>query len=203
LDPQQVRLQTELFLEGRQYAIKRGDAGQDTTKGCTIVDASIALACASKDVKMAVQAKREAGKLFDDITKPPYTALFPPTLTAQRLWRAVELSRMIEASLAYHQPAKGRERMVAVHGNRFVQYRAFRLLEADRLDDPMLDYEAAQRQVSAITVQFLRDTIAAVASEFPEAQLASLFKNASKCEELNRNIEAQRQGSQPGTLFDV
>ena len=95
LDPEQDRLKTELLLEyGKFYAYKTGDRNPSPDEGCNLDDAAVALACAQKDVGLAVQAKREVGRLYDDIHQAPYRALFNPSLTALRMWRSVEVMRL-------------------------------------------------------------------------------------------------------------
>ncbi len=64
LDPQQDRLATELAIDGVRYAIKSGESTPAPETGCTIVDATVALACAQRIPDLAVQAKREIGRLW-------------------------------------------------------------------------------------------------------------------------------------------
>lgn len=63
LDSEQTRLREELAIDGVTYAIKSGEASPDPTAGCSIVEATVALACAQNSPEMAVQAKREIGRL--------------------------------------------------------------------------------------------------------------------------------------------
>ena len=69
------RLASEFLLDGLRYAYKSGDPPPESRVGCTIVDATVALACAA-DLALTVQAKREIGRLFEDIEGEPYTILF-------------------------------------------------------------------------------------------------------------------------------
>ena len=189
LDPQQLRLQAELFIEGKAYVIKRGEPDPAPAKGCNIVEATIALACANRDIKLAVQAKREVSKLFDDIQRSPYTTLFNAQLTTTRLWRGVEIFREVEQELKRLEGTeKGRNRMVAIHGNRFVLYRVYREVEADRFDDASVDFSKVSALARSKTKVCLDATIAAINSLYPDSYLASLFKNAAKCEEINNHI---------------
>lgn len=97
-DPQQTRLQTDLFLENqKRYVYRGGDSLLTPDEGCTFEEAAVALACAHSDISHCVQAKREVGKLWEDITKPPYTILFNISTSAVRMWRAVGIMRAVEA----------------------------------------------------------------------------------------------------------
>ena len=99
LDPNQQRLASEFLLDGLRYAYKSGDPPPEPRGGCTIVDATVALACAA-DLALAVQAKREIGRLWDDIGAEPYTILFNDRTSTTDLWKAVEIMRVVDAHLA-------------------------------------------------------------------------------------------------------
>jgi hypothetical protein len=63
LDSEQDRLATELALDGKRYAIKSGESSPSPDSGCTVVEATVALACAQSESDFAVQAKREIGRI--------------------------------------------------------------------------------------------------------------------------------------------
>ncbi|OHB71737.1 MAG: hypothetical protein A2V70_15500, partial [Planctomycetes bacterium RBG_13_63_9] len=92
LDPNQQRLSSEFFLDGRHYAFKSGDPEPAAENGCGITEATVALAC-DTDLAQAVQAKREIGRLWEDIEKPPYTLLFNEGTSATDVWKAVQIMR--------------------------------------------------------------------------------------------------------------
>jgi hypothetical protein len=121
-----VALQLE---QGKQYVYKSGIDIVKADDGCTFDEAAVALACAYSD-NLAVQAKREVSKLYEDITKPPYKLLFSSRLSATRMWRSVLVLRQVGASLKPMQTSDaGRKRLIAVHGNRFILHRVFRKTE--------------------------------------------------------------------------
>lgn len=56
LDPVQQRLAQEMSLDGRHYAFKAGDTPLPTgAEGCDLEEATIALACASPDIALAMR----------------------------------------------------------------------------------------------------------------------------------------------------
>ncbi len=185
LDPEQDRLRTDLRLEnGKSYAIKTGEPDPPPEAGCSVTEATVALACALTDPTLAVQAKREIGRLWEDITKAPYKQIFNPTVSGLRLWRAVEVLRSVEAVLRGEQNTReGRARGVAVHGNRLVLHLVFRSLHGD-IGDPAFDFDAVLRLVPEKTVRALDRLTEMVEREYPANYLASLFKNATKCRYL-------------------
>lgn len=191
LDPTQDRLRSELLLEGRTYSYKTGDSRPSAEKGCSIDEATVALACSRSDVGLAVIAKREIGRLWDDIEKAPYKLLFNNGLSGLRLWRLVELLRAIDASLKQEQDVRiGRPRQVAVHGNRFIARQVFGRLDLSALDDPDLDFEPLRQQAGQLVSSAVTETETTVTALFPTSYIQSLFKNASKCLAVHDTLTA-------------
>lgn len=182
LDPEQERLRTDLQLEqDKVYAIKTGEPDPARSQGCTVVDATIALACAHS-VELAVQAKREIGRLWEDVGKPPYKQLFNNNLTATRLWRTVEVLWAVDDTLRDAQGGlEGRDRSVAVHGNRLIAHAVFNALPAGVLNDPKVDLLT---NVPLLTNRVLQAMQEIIEDDYPSNYLASLFKNVSRCREV-------------------
>ncbi len=147
LDPNQKRLRTELFLESqKEYVYQTGEQSPLGDAGCTLDEAAVALACSMTDVSLAVQAKREIGMLYEDITKTPYTAIFNPSTTASAMWRAVTILRHVDSVLKEQQVNKsGKEQLIAIHGNRFVLHIVFQRLEDAGAPGPADDEQRKQR----------------------------------------------------------
>ena len=135
LDEQQERIRTELQLDGVIYVYKSGERQPPPATGFDLTDATVALACSSPDISLAVQAKREIGKLWEDISREPYTRLFNPSVSGVHVWRMVQILRMIEEALKWWcGKLEGRDVHFAVHGNRFVAHLVYRnLASKDRL----------------------------------------------------------------------
>lgn len=188
LDPEQDRLKTELLLEYEKvYAYRTGDREMPPEEGCTLDEAAVALACAQKDVALCVQAKREVGKLYDDIQQAPYKILFNPSVSALRLWRSVEIMRLVDETLRKRATEYGKDRLIAVHGNRFVLHLVFRDLGAyDTMKQP--EFEQMKQRIPELGLGILAKTTTEkeklAASSYP----ANFFKNATKCKELEANI---------------
>lgn len=100
LDPEQGRLRTELTLSLKKiYSIKRGADTPQPEHGCTVTDATIALACSQPDASLAVIAKSAIGRFWESTARAPYKTLFNGGTTAFRLWRAVQVLRAVENRL--------------------------------------------------------------------------------------------------------
>lgn len=185
IDQEQERLRTDLQLEqGKTYAIKTGEPDPPPTHGCTVVDATIALACA-KSSDLAVQAKREIGRLWEDVTKAPYKLLFNGEVTATRLWRSVEILRAVDDTLREEQKQlDGRDRSVAVHGNRLIAHAVFGALPDGVLDDHDADFATIKGTAPELTRCALKEMRGVVDNDYSSNYLASLFKNASRCRDV-------------------
>ena len=186
LDPNQKRLRTELFLEHqKEYAYQTGEQAPQPESGCTLDEAAIALACSMQDVALSVQAKREVGMLYEDITKPPYISIFNPSTTALALWRAVTILRICDAKLRIEQQERlGKEQLIAIHGNRFVLHIVFHRLRSEG-PNHFNDDNQKTAVVEGLVSTTLAATISNVLQHFQAAYPANLFKNISKCRELN------------------
>jgi len=191
LDLEQKRLQTDLrILCDKEYVYKSGDQKPKEELGCDLEEATIALACANPDVELAVQAKREIGKLWEDTEKTPYKLLFNSQLSAIRLWRAVEVFRVVESEIKTLQNyLDGRNRLIAIHGNRLVLHRVFKSLPIDKFDDMDLDFRPIKASASEKTQYALFNLIEVVNTEFSNSYPANLFKNKKKCLDVSRNLD--------------
>jgi hypothetical protein len=186
LDPEQDRLRREMRLEGREYAFKTGDPTPPPECGCTIDEATVALAC-SRDVALAVLAKREVGKLWENIEKAPYKLLFNPSLSGLRLWRTVELLRIVDEELRAAQE-RGKPRTVAVHGNRFIAHQVLRRLKLEMLDDPAGSIDLLKVEARGLVSPLVASTCRTIEALYPNAYVQALFKNATKCKEMDAKM---------------
>ncbi len=192
----QERIRTELQIEGISYVYKTGELVRDNTKGFDFLEAIIAVACAHRELNYTVQAKSKVSLLYEDIEKVPYKALFNPSLSSIRLWKLVQIHRTIENSLkADRKKRKGRESTLSVHGNRFLARQVFQRLELNSLDDPSIDIQTLLNNAQNETINVVDLTAQTIAEKYPDSYLANLFKNASKCQEIEQSINLKLSSS--------
>lgn len=193
LDQEQERLRIELRIEGKTYALKTGDPDSAPEDGCSVVDATVALGCADPDVQMAVQVKREIGRIWEDTSSQMYKRLFNGGTTSTKVWRAVGVLRQVDAALREIQRTEdGRRRQVAVHGNRLLLHMVYRGLGpnafSDGSDGPDLS------EVEARVGELFEATVVAIETDYEGNYLASLFKNATKCKLVVESVMARTPG---------
>lgn len=186
LDPEQERLKNELKLEGINYVYKSGDIVTDRTKGFEIEEAALARSCLFQDGKYAVIAKGKISKLWDDIEKAPYKALFNRSVTGPSLWKTVKIMRLIsqELKILEEDRRKYKEHLYVVHGNLFVSHLVFQILPrhfSESLDDLK---EEDQKLVSKTTSRVLEEVINSANTLFPDTYAGTLFKNLKKTESV-------------------
>lgn len=193
LDIEQERIRGELLLEGITYVYKSGETLTPSDKGFGLEEATVARACSSNDVNLAVQAKREIGKLWEDIEKPPYKILFNPSISGPSIWRMVQIVRETEATLAKIRSSRdGRDRLLAVHGNRFITHLVFQCLPPEIIQTQGALNAEIRTVVGTLTDRVFTDVLKIVNDKYPDAYLANLFKNAGKCEEVKHSFSCPK-----------
>jgi len=203
MDPLQHRLATDFALDKRRYVYKTGESDPRSDDGCSIVEATQALA-SERSIALAVQVKREIGAIWADTEAPPYTDLFNANLSTGRLWRAVRVMRAVDEELhVLKASAAPRASLVAIHLNRVILHFVFqnpevkRCFAADCTDD---DITAAARRASA---PVFGKVSAYIEANHANDYLAQFAKNTQKCEELARfydNPDGEQAPVQPDLL---
>jgi len=185
LDENQERIRNELLLEGIAYIYKSGDSLPTGSEGFDLVEATVALACANSDLSYSVQAKREIGRLWDDITKAPYKALFHDGISGPHLWRAVLILRVVDSHLgSLAKTEDGRARLCAIHGNRVIAYLVFKSLEAELVAETGALTSEESEAIRDRTRMVYRHVFDEIEQSYPDSYPASLFKNQSKCSDI-------------------
>jgi hypothetical protein len=190
LDPEQTRIRTELAVEGIEYHLVRTDAVISTPTSFDLVESTTSLACASGDIALVVQLKRELGKLWENIEKAPYKQLFNPQVNGLYVWRCVQLQRQIDRALdqltSDFTAKAGREYGVAVHGNRVLAALVFDFLKAKRFSDPAFDIKPVldQMELEKHVWEQYQLLFGFVEKEYSNAIIPTLFKNLTKCKNL-------------------
>jgi len=189
LDSEQSRLRAELGVDGIMYNVIRSDSVSRTDKSFDLVEATTALACSSCKPNLFVQLKREIGKLWEDISRPPYKELFNPSTNSLFLWRSVQTQRLIDSSLqkmSRLDALTGRDLGLATHGNRMIAAMVFRELPTERFGDPVFDFAKAitENQIFEYVRTAYGRLKAKLDESYANAIIPTLFKNLTKCTAL-------------------
>lgn len=188
LDPEQARLRDEFAVEGLQYVYRSGETDPTPDKGCSVVEATVALACSDQQSALSTQAKREISRLWDDISKAPYKQIFNASVTYLRIWRCVQVMRIVDSELDSNEmKLDGRPRGIVVHGNRLALHLIFQQLAMTKIDDPKYDWKTELLRVKALLAATVLPLVTLVENEYP-GYPASLFKNATKTARLATEV---------------
>jgi hypothetical protein len=194
LDPEQDRLKTELALDGITYHLKRSDESitQDD-QNCYVDEVITALACSKDDITLSVQAKREVGKLWEDITKKPYNEIINNSVTAIQVWRAVKTMRAVTNRLKIKEKGEtGRSKSCYIHSNRFVLNIVFDLMGIGILNDPSFDFGNYYNLLLPDKIDEIAEiTKTKVEELFPSSLIHQIFRNFKKCKDLKITVKNQ------------
>ena len=190
-DSNQDRIRREAASFGIVYTFRRGDDEPDANQGFGIRDATVAAACASGDLRLAVSAKRYISGLWENTTKEPYVRLFNASTSAWWLWNTVRIARAVDAVLTDEaNKLDGRDHLVAVHSNRFVLYLAFKKIEFEIFSDCSLSTERIDDAVT-LSQTILKKVITIITDNYPDAYPGNIFKNAERQAEIEKVIDQE------------
>ncbi len=187
LDSQQDRLRAEFAIDQIDYEYRQGEIENSGPTRLGLLEATIALACTQKEVDLAVQAKREIGKLWEDISRAPYRILFNPSRTSEDIWNRVLAFRRMDKQISFQELVRsGKSGNIVTHGNRFIVHAGYNYMFA-KTGDPSLatikdDY--IQTVIHAVVEQL----IVAIEEDFTDNYIASLFKNQTRCRYLSTRV---------------
>lgn len=193
-DAEQKRIRTELGVDGIQYLIMRSDETYLNATSFDLHESTTALACASLDIAIIVQLKGQIGKIWDDLTKPPYKTLFNIGTTGQYTWKCVQISRKIENELKLIEKSYTnlREQKIVRYGNRLIAGLVFKDISAQKLKDPsmsLLDC-ATDEFIVKKTNFYAKEVVRFVQAEYFGSMIPSLFKNQTKSRNVFLNVAA-------------
>jgi hypothetical protein len=197
LDHVQSRLAIDFALEKRKYAFKWGtDPDPNGENGCSLKEATIALACAHEDSAYTVQAKREIG-VFWLTDSDRYKLLFHKDLTAQRVWNAVKIMRAVDMTTA-SLGTDPRKEMICVHLKRVILHLVFRSAEL-REWEISKDPDALAVTAAGLCANLVDKTSRYISANHSGDYLASLSKNFEKCQPMIAQILIAANGSSAPT----
>lgn len=192
LDPEQERIKTELALEGIQYHFKRSESTpKSDDQNYNLEEVIISLACALPAVDMSVQAKREVGKLWEDITKKPYIDIINSSVQASYIMRCVEIFRATNKYLKQKESkSSGRDKSQYIHSNRFVLHMVFSKLNPQVLLDPKFDFEKYKKSDLPILIEDVINKVKTSSDKLYSTSLVhQLYRNVTKCREIKKKIK--------------
>lgn len=182
-DPEQTRLRSEMAIESIDYQFVRSEDLAPTPTACELIEVTTALACASGDPTLAVQVKTGISRIFGDLKKAPYKAIFNPATSGARAFNCTVVQRTIDAWIEKKKsslPKKsGPSWGMLVHGNRMLAAGVFAKIPAAKLEQPIAAFPSAisSTDIPVIAEDVFLKMTTAIQDHYPNNFLAVLFKN--------------------------
>ncbi|PXZ04375.1 AIPR family protein [Gilliamella apicola] len=191
LDDQQIRLRTELAIDGIEYCIVRSELFKPTESSFDLIEATTALACVSKQSSLAVQAKREIGKFYENLNKPIYKSIFNQETTGKFIFNSVmclrAVEKLIKKNIKLLESKSGRNYGILVHGNRMLALLTFSKLNINELAKSS-NFMIDENKIENAFNDSLNELDEQIETYYQGKILSSLFKNFSICKNIYQNI---------------
>lgn len=190
-DSEQIRIKKELSIDGIEYNIMRSENDIRGEKSFGLIEATTALACASGRVSLTVQAKSGVGRFFENLEKGIYKEIFNQGTSCYYVYNSVMINRFIEKYLNKKiqemERRTGRHYLLLVHGNRMISMITIKLLYTkDSIS--ALDFNINEDIIST-KIDFVINKMKEYLEEhYVDNFLATVFKNVSKCSEIDNYI---------------
>lgn len=190
-DPEQMRIKTELMIDDIIYNIMRSETFQPSDTSFDLVEATVALACASGRTALAVQAKGGIGKFFETLDKGIYKEIFNPSVNGYYVYNSVKAVRKIDIILRNQirslGKSSGRPYGILVHGNRMIALKAIQEL-GYKASLGNMDFTIDDNLLEAKITDIVSRITTFLDTNYPESILGTLFKNGTKCNQLITSI---------------
>jgi AIPR protein len=195
LDPQQERLSKEFKTCGKKYHYKRtAETIERNEKNYELDEATVALACASRDIKLVLIAKQELSKLWSDPSQPPYTTLFSNRVNALQLYRQIEVKREVENLIKSKlNTSKSKTNSALLnHGNLLILHLVYIKTPKGFFENSTSEKDFDRYKETQLSIWVTR--IIEIAEEYlnkneKPGQLWHLFRSEKKIKELRSFIE--------------
>lgn len=191
-DPEQTRLRDELLIDDVDYHFSRGQYTNDDKESFGLIQATTALACSSNDTSIVVQLKREIGKLWDDLERPPYKGLFNSSISGRYVRNCVKTQELIDNSIKEKIDTldKGRDQSIIIHGNRIIAQLIFKDLNKKKYSTTMVNFDSSElkTRMDSFVESYFNQIKTIIDRDYENAMIPTLFKNLTKCNELVNEI---------------
>lgn len=199
-DGEQKRIRTELLIDKINYQIMRREDSIKGEKDFDLLDSTTAVACASGDVAIVVTLKNQIGRLWEDLSKAPYKALFNPNVSGTYVWNCIQAQRLVDIAIEASRldTRTQREHRILTSGNRLISAAVFKLMNTGRFDDQRFvfsDYIDSARTSEAVNLVVFT-ALDYMQRFYSKAMIPNFFRNQSKSRELFDFVVRQHSKSQ-------
>ncbi|GEP49828.1 putative abortive infection phage resistance protein [Flavobacterium noncentrifugens] len=189
LDGEQARIKLELKLENIDYHYKRTDEKVSSdVSNFLLEEVGFALASFWPNVDYSTMVKKESGKIWDDVTKPPYTDLFNGNISAQQIIKITRIYRYVSNKMndmAFK--AYSRERSIYRYGNSLVAHIIFQEMSSEIFSDSYQNFEMFfETELPKIAEKYIKKLYLTVERNYSDSMIVYVLRNYTKCRDLKR-----------------
>lgn len=187
IDTVQSEIQKDFSLSlDKEYVFRRGELDPAPESGCSVTEAATALACMHRDSSLAVRVKGSTNALWEEGRGGAYTLLFGQQPSAQQIWRAVQVFRLVRDQLTQLRAKfTGRPAAVVDSGGLLVAHLVFQRIGRDKFDEPDDEWAAVIGEVPGQVSAVLLCLITMVDTLFTsKSYVTSTFANEERCARL-------------------
>ena len=186
-DPEQKRIKSELVLESIDYNLTRSDNFSPSDNAFDLQEATIAMASINRNINLSVQVKNAIGRFFEDLERGIYKEIFNSNINGYQVWNSVrlvrEINKLLKLKIDNLDKKGGRMYGIYVQGNRIIAHivaRKLGIYDDLNKNNLVLDSE----NINSYLDEAIADVSEFIEEKYPDKFLASLFKNMTKCKEL-------------------
>jgi len=187
LDGEQARIKLELKLENIDYHYKRTDERviSDETN-YLLEEVAFSLASLWDNVDYSTMVKKESGRLWEDVTRAPYTDLFNQNVSAQKIIKALRIYRFVSDKMnELASEAEGRERSIYRYGNSFVTHIIFHKMPKVIWSDSYSDFDNFyDNKLPRLTEQYVQSLLNTIEITYPDSMIVYTLRNYTKCRDM-------------------
>ncbi len=187
LDTEQARIKIELKLENIDYHYKRTDEKVVANEhNYLLEEVAFSLASLFTNVDYSTMVKKESGKFWEDVTKPPYSDLFNQNISAQKIIKAVKIYRFVSEKMNDLALKKeGRERSIYRYGNAFVSHIIFQKMNKAIWADNNTSFETFYNiDLPKMADNYIKQLKDKIEAEYPYSMIVYNLRNYTKCRHL-------------------
>lgn len=187
LDGEQARIKLELKLENIDYHYKRTD--EKVTPDDTnflLEEVAFSLASLWDNVDYSTMVKKESGKLWEDVTKQPYTDLFNPNISAQKILKALKIYRYVSGRMdKMAWETDGRERSIYRYGNSFTSHIICQKINKAIWADGYQNLDDFFNNIlPTIADNYITQLKNIIETEYPDSMIVYVLRNYTKCRHI-------------------
>jgi hypothetical protein len=193
VDEEQQRIRVELSVLRVHYQLTRSEEFKPGARAFDAEEAISALACAKADPDLAIIAKREIGKFWENTRKPPYTDVIRKNVHGEYVFNVVLIQRQIQEildSLEEHADTP-RRASALVWGNKIISSIVFSKLNVVLLNGPEAEVfkTVGSKEFKELVAKVANSLAAEVENNYP-GYIANTFKNITKSKEIYARVAA-------------